>query len=275
MIKLNTIYNEDCIGENGMCLLPDKSIDMILCDLPYGTTIAKWDSLISFDKLWEQYKRIIKDNGAIVLTASQPFTSKLICSNIDWFKEELIWEKDRASNFANAKYRHLKYHENILIFAKNKYTYNRQMIERKSERMKQMQENNNINFRSSISKRKDNEIVFNTDYAGRSYDVYNAKLKNPSTVIYNPIVNSNSKEKLPHPTQKPVKLFEYLIKTYTNEGDLVLDNCIGSGTTAIACLNTERNYIGFEWSLSEPHDQYFNLAIKRVREHKEKLLSNQ
>jgi len=214
--------------------------------------------IIPFDKLWLQYKRIIKDEGAIVLFGSQPFTSKLICSNIEWFKEELIWQKDRASNFANAKYRHMKYHENILVFAKNRYTYNRQMIERKSERVKQAIKNDNKVFRTR--RKDDTEVCFNTDYEPYSFDKYNPKLKNPSTVIYNPIVVSTSKEKLPHPTQKPVKLLEYLVRSFSNENDIILDNCFGVGSIPIACINTNRRFIGFELDTG-----YFNIANERIK----------
>jgi site-specific DNA-methyltransferase (adenine-specific) len=162
MIRTKLIYGE-CLEKMDELIKQNIKVDMILCDLPYETTIAKWDKMISLDLLWDKYSKLIKENGVVVLFSSQPFTSKLIMSNLKWFKEEIIWQKDRASNFAQAKRRHLKYHENIEIFAPNKYTYNRQMQPRESQRMKQMQDNNNINFRSSISNRKDNEIVFNID----------------------------------------------------------------------------------------------------------------
>jgi len=140
LLEINKVYNEDCIGENGMCLINDKSVDLILCDLPYGTTKCKWDIIIPFDKLWEQYERIIKDNGVIVLTSTQPFTSELIHSNIKLFREELIWVKHKPSNFACGKSMHLKYHEEIIVFSKNKPKYNPQMQPRTSDRVKQMQQ---------------------------------------------------------------------------------------------------------------------------------------
>jgi len=239
--------------------IDDKSIDMILCDLPYGTTRCKWDVIIPFDELWKQYNRLIKHNGVIVLTACQPFTSELIHSNINCFRESLIWVKHKPSNFACGKYMHLKYHEDIIIFAKNKPTYNPQMQERKSERVKQMQNGKSKNWRSKH--KQENEVAFQTDYDPREWNIYDADKKYPSTVIEIPAVSSNSKEKLPHPTQKPVALFEYLVKTYTNENDIVLDNCIGSGTTAIACINTNRNYIGIE-----KEEKYFNIANERVNQ---------
>ena len=260
MIEINKIYKEDCL--TGMLRLDDKSVDLILCDLPYGFSTAHWDNMLPVDILWTHYKRIIKDNGCIVLNSIQPFTSKLIMSNLEWFKEELIWQKDRASNFANANHRHLKYHENIIVFAKNTFTYNKQMQPRDCPRVKQGQQNNYMEKRKVI--RKDNsEVILHSDFESRSFDVYNANEKNPSTIIYNPIVVSNSHEKFDHPTQKPIKLLEYLIKTYSNEGELVLDNTCGSGSTIIAAINTKRSYIGFELD-----EKYFNLAQKRIKTHK-------
>ncbi len=258
-LDVNNIYQGDCLElMNG---IPDRSIDMILCDLPYGTTKCKWDTIIPFEPLWEQYNRVIKDNGVIALTASQPFTSSLIMSNVENFKEELIWEKDVPSNFVQAKKRHMKYHESIIIFCnKGTYTYNRQMIPRESKRVEQMIKNGNKHWRSN---REVNEISLTTKYEPTGFDCYDTKTKNPSTVIRIPRVNSRAKDKTPHPTQKPVSLFEYLIKTYTNEGEIVLDNCIGSGTTAIACMNTDRNYIGIELD-----ENYYNIAKNRINEHK-------
>ncbi len=250
------IFFGDCLIESDK--IESGSVDLILTDLPYGTTQAKWDSIIPLENMWSIFKRILKPNGAIVLFGSQPFTSKLILSNIDWFKEELIWSKDRASNFANAKYRHLKYHENILVFAENRYTYNRQMIERKSERVQQGHDNNYTE--KSRKKREDgNEICFNTNYEGRSFKVYDANVKNPSSVINNPIVVPNSKEKVAHPTQKPVNLLEYLIKTYSNENETVFDLTMGSGSTGVACKNTNRNFIGIE-----KDERYFKIAEQRI-----------
>lgn len=250
MIELNKIYNEDCLGSKekgtGMWRIPDKSIDMILCDLPYGTTANKWDSIIPFEPLWEHYKRVIKDNGAIVLTASQPFTSALVMSNPKWFKCEWIWEKNRGSNFGAVKYVPMKEHESVLVFGKGRITYNPIMQERKgsgSERIKYK-----ITARTKTKNYADslhNEVVLDTK-----------KLRYPSS-----IQKFNTEVGL-HPTQKPVKLFEYMIKTYSNEGETVLDNCIGSGTTAIACINTKRNYIGFELE-----KEYYDIAIERIYNH--------
>lgn len=254
---LNKVIHGDCLEL--MTQLEDKSIDCVIADLPYGTTIAKWDSVLPLDKLWEHYERVVKDGGTIILFGSQPFTSQLIMSNPKLFKEELIWQKDRASNFAQAKRRHLKYHENILIFSKGKYLFNRQMQERKSDRVSQHQKTGYME-KDRIAKEDGTEIVFTKNYKGRSFDVYDAKVKNPSTIIECPIVNPNGKEKVNHSTQKPLKLIEYLIKTYTNEQETVLDNCLGSGSTAVACINTNRNFIGIELE-----ESYCELSISRIR----------
>ena len=234
--------------------IPDKSIDMILCDLPYGTTACKWDTIIPFEPLWEQYERIIKDNGAIVLTASQPFTSALVMSNPKMFKEELIWEKHKPSNFGASKSRHMKYHESILVFSKKRHTYNPQMIKRESERMGQMQK---LDYVFATGKSE----VSNSSDGKTSAHKYNAELKLPSSTLKIHAVANNSHEKTKHPTQKPVALFEYLIKTYTNEDETVLDNCMGSGTAGVACKNLNRNFIGMELD-----KEYFEIAKKRIAE---------
>ena len=238
MIELNRIYNEDCL--EGMKRIPDGSIDMILCDLPYGTTACKWDTVIPFEPLWEQYNRIIKDNGAIVLTASQPFTSNLVMSNPKMFKYEWIWNKTRPTGSMLAKKRPLKEHECILVFYKKQPTYNPQMT--KAERI--------VEKERIVNKGEVNGNV----RLKRKFD--NGGLAYPRSIQVFANPNHNSL----HPTQKPVELFEYLIKTYTAEGEIVLDNCIGSGTTAIACINTNRNYIGFELD-----KHYCEVAKERVR----------
>jgi site-specific DNA-methyltransferase (adenine-specific) len=222
-----------------MKLIDDNSIDMILCDLPYGTTQNKWDSIIPLDRLCENYKRVIKDNGVIILTAQTPFDKVLGYSNLKMLKYEWIWQKEAGTGFLNAKKMPLKDHENILIFYKKPPIYNPQMSEGKPYNIKKGGGTSNYNKDS-----KEN-IVTNND--GNRY---------PKTVIKFP----RDKDKF-HPTQKPVALFEYLIKTYTNEGDLVLDNCIGSGTTAIAALNTKRKFIGFELDTT-----YCSLANQRIQD---------
>ena len=223
--------------------IPDKSIDMILADLPYGTTACKWDTIIPFEPLWEQYERVIKDNGAIVLTASQPFTSALIMSNPKLFRYEWIWEKTMASNFALARKQPFKKHENILVFYKKQPTYNPQMEEGKPY----------------VDKR---ETGVRNASVGTSADVKRVPIKNNGTRFPSSVQKySNGNNGNVHPTQKPVPLFEYLIKTYTNEGETVLDNCMGSGTTGVACINTNRNFIGIELD-----EDYFNIAKKRIEE---------
>ena len=259
--------------KQGDCLelmkdIPDKSIDMILCDLPYGTTACKWDNVIPFEPLWEQYKRIIKDNGAIVLFGSQPFTSKLICSNIDNFKYEWIWEKQKASNFMSAKYNPLKYHENILVFSYSTHNFYPQKykvleleeIEKMTHKeLKNLFETRDYDRFGNIDKRKIiNNPNTNKEHIGNSIiRIRNADdgYRYPKSVIkINKSINKNI-----HPTQKPVALLEYLIKTYTNENETVLDNCMGSGSTGVACINTNRNFIGIELD-----EDYFNIAKDRI-----------
>ena len=216
--------------------IPDGSIDMILADLPYGTTACKWDTIIPFDLLWEQYERVIKDNGAIVLTASQPFTTKLIDSNIDLFRYCWVWNKKISGNPLLAKHQPLKVHEDICVFSKKRHNYYPQM--RKGKMRKKG---------GGRSKLFDMEMT--AKYSDEYYPV--------SIIEF-----SNAKRGV-HPTQKPVTLFEYLIKTYTNEGETVLDNVMGSGTTGVACKNLNRNFIGMELD-----ENYFNIAKERITDHK-------
>jgi len=234
-LPVNQIIHGDCLKI--MPLLPDKSIDMILCDLPYGTTACKWDNIIPFKPLWEQYERIIKDNGAIVLTASQPFTTVLINSNIKRFRYSWVWEKEQGVNFLMAKRQPLKVHEDICVFSKKQTVYYPQMTEGKPY----------------ISGKGDSGEV-----TGR---VKKVQTKNNGTRYPKSVIRFKRETGL-HPTQKPVALFEYLIKTYTQPGEIVLDNCIGSGTTAIAALNTGRFFIGIE-----KEEKYVEMARKRIAEH--------
>lgn len=237
----------DCLVE--MKSIPDKSIDMILCDLPYGTTSCKWDTIIPFDKLWEQYERIIKPNGAIVLTAQQPFTSALVMSNPKIYKYDWYWKKSKPVGFANAKKMPLKDVETISIFYKSLPTYNPQGIE-KCNRV----------ISNSTKKIKQNNITainggaFKTDTFIQEFTNY------PRQIIEVGV------EQGLHPTQKPTELFEYLIKTYTNEGETVLDNCMGSGSTGVACVNLNRSFIGIEMD-----DKYFEIASKRINDHIKKI----
>ncbi len=235
-----------------MPLIADESIDMILADLPYGTTACKWDSIIPFDKLWEQYERIIKPNGAIVLTASQPFTSALVMSNIKLFKYELIFEKPNPSNPLLATKRWLSFHENILIFYKNATIYNPQKVARLEKDKRDESRNNRISTPDVIGNAKIKAI----DTTGDT--------KHSSSVL------KFNRELGLHPTQKPIPLFKTLIKSFTNENDIVLDNTAGSFTTAIACLETNRKYI-----VMEKEKEYYNKGLKRIleweREQKNKL----
>ena len=241
MLEINKIYNMDCL--EGMKLIDSKSIDMILCDLPYGTTQCKWDIIIPFHKLWEQYERIIKDNGAIVLFGSQPFTSELIHSNLKLFKYCWVWDKVRGVGHLNAKKRPMMVTEDICVFYKNSCTYNPQMREREKPRK---------------SKNKATQEVY-----GKTKEIFEGEVLEKKYPI-NLITFSKSAQKdfTLHPTQKPVALCEYLIKTYTNENEVILDNCIGSGTTAIACINTNRTYIGFELN-----KEYYEIAKNRINKH--------
>lgn len=246
---INKIIHGDCLEV--MKYIADGSIDMILCDLPYGTTACKWDTVIPFGALWEQYKRIIKPTGVIALTGSQPFTSMLIMSNIKWFKYELIWEKNRATGFFNANNKPLRAHENIVVFSSAGMAhgstfmmqYNPQMTKGKPYIKK------NKSCPEVCSGRKVRTDTFNI-----SGDRY------PKSIL-----RFSRQDQGLHPTQKPVDLFEWLIKTYSNEGETVLDNCIGSGTTAVACILTGRNFIGIEQDA-----KYHAIACKRVQEEYEK-----
>lgn len=248
IFEKNKIYHGDCLVE--MDKIADKSVDMILCDLPYGTTACKWDIVIPFEPLWKHYERIIKDNGAIVLTASQPFTSALVMSNHKMFKYEWIWEKAVGSNFAVAKYQPLKEHENILVFSKGKTIYNPIKEERKGSGKARLKNGYKSNGTST-------EVYggLQSNRMGKKYE----DLKYPSSVQY---FNNRDRDRGMHPTQKPVELMEYLIKTYTNEGETVLDNCMGSGTTGVACKKTGRHFIGIE-----KDEKYFELAVRRVSEY--------
>ena len=243
------LIHGDCLEK--MKDIPDKSIDMILCDLPYGTTACKWDVVIPFEPLWAQYKRLIKDNGAIVLTASQPFTSALVMSNPKMFRYEWVWIKAKPSNFLMGKKQPMKYTENILIFYKKQPTYNPIMIKRDEKNKRNNKKCGYLKY-EALGLNEDNKYADRLK-AGMNDYIY------PRNYLY---FSQNTKVKYVHPTQKPVALLEYLIKTYTLEGETVLDNCAGSGSTAIACLNTNRNFIGIE-----KDDKYFEIAKKRIEEH--------
>ena len=241
------LWNGDCLEL--MSHIPDKSVDMILCDLPYGTTDCSWDTIIPFNKLWIQYERVIKDDGAIVLFGSEPFSSELRTSNLKLYKYDWKWDKVQGANFLNVKYQPLKNIEDIMVFSKARITngkripikYNPQGFIEKIEEKVNTTDYEGTFGSSSIKKGK----VFKTTGAGY-----------PKCLIQ----FKKDKDKL-HPTQKPVELLEYLIKTYTNEGDVVLDNTMGSGSTGVACKNTNRKFIGIELE-----EEYFNIAKKRINE---------
>lgn len=234
----NSIYNLDCL--EGMKLIANASIDLILSDLPYGTTACSWDAVIPFEPLWAAYKRIVKPNGAIVLTASQPFTTALIASNMEWFKYTWAWVKTNCTGFANAKKQPLRCYEDVAVFYTKQPTYNPQGLVKLAS--------------PKIRTKKTGAFMGRTGFK----DGYAQEFTNyPKNVLY-----IDSERSTVHSTQKPVALFEYLIRTYTDPGDLALDNCIGSGTTAIACLNSGRRFIGFEL------DQiYYTKSLDRISNH--------
>ena len=309
------LYQGDCLEE--MKNIPDKSIDMILCDLPYGTTACKWDTIIQFDKLWKQYKRIIRINGYIVLFGSQPFTTKLINSNIDNFSHQWIWDKNMSANPLLCKKMPMKNFEDIVVFCFNydEYDFRRNYFEdiltfigkKKTQIIKETNQGLDHCFRTKtlqfgIPTKENYQLLIdkyhidnmknfkeyeeinkyervynpqmiklekernigggkykNDDFIGIEYTTNKRKVdeKYPTSIIK----FSNRKGKLLHPTQKPVELLEYLIKTYTNENDLILDNCMGSGSTGVACVNTNRKFIGIELN-----EKYFNIAKNRIEE---------
>lgn len=241
-MELNKIYNMDCL--EGMKQIPDKSIDMILCDPPYGTTNCRWDSVLDLPAMWKQYERIIKDNGAILIFAQAPYDKVLACSNIKLFRYEWIWEKTSATGHYNAKRMPMKAHENILVFYKKMPTYNPQMTQGHKP-VNSYHKPVELQNRCSIYKKATKTIS-----GGGSTERY------PRDVLLFP---SDKQKSNLHPTQKPVELCKYLIKTYTKENNIVLDNCVGSGTTAIAALETGRRFIGYELE-----EGYFKTAKQRI-----------
>ena len=234
------LYNGDCLEL--MKSIQEKSVDMILCDLPYGTTSCKWDTVIPFEPLWEQYNRVIKNNGAIVLFGSEPFSSYLRMSNIKNYKYDWIWDKVTAKGHLVAKIRPMQETENISVFGNSKITYYPIMELREKERK-------DVNVEYSRTEIMGGKTTKEMEKITRKY-------RYPKNIIR--VSNASQKDKF-HPTQKPVALLEYLIKTYTNEGDIVLDNCMGSGSTGVACVNTNRNFIGIELD-----KDYFNIAKERI-----------
>lgn len=248
MIKL---IKGDCLIE--MQNIADGSIDCIICDLPYGTTQCKWDSVIDFKLLWEQYKRIIKNNGSIVLFGSQPFTSALIMSNPNMFKYCWVWDKIDPSGHLNAKRMPLKQHEDICVFYKKQCTYNRQFTPKAKINQRPNRAKNAIKNNQKTDKK------LYGDFNVKMSDEYDTTRTNPKSIIT--FSQTMTKRNGVHPTQKCLEVVEYLVKTYTNENDTILDNTMGSGTTGVACKNLKRNFIGIELD-----DKYFEIAEKRINE---------
>lgn len=249
MSKINLMLG-DCLER--MKEIPDGSVDMILCDLPYGTTACKWDIVIPFDALWAEYRRIAKPNAAIVLTSAQPFTSALVQSNLKEFRYSLVWDKvNKYTGYANANKMPLRRHEDIAVFYRSLPIFNKQMREGKP-------------YRSTMS--SVGEHMGKTGLPAKR-SIVNYGTRNPCSVVE--IKGDNKLEAGLHPTQKPVALMEYLIRTYSNEGDTVLDNCMGSGTTGVACVNTGRRFIGIEQD-----ENYFKIATNRINNSKENLIEH-
>ena len=239
MFNINDIklIHGDCLEEMGKLINKGIKVDMILCDLPYGTTKNKWDIMIDLDRLWDCYKKIIKENGAIVLFSQTPFDKALGYSNLKWLKYEWIWQKNIATGHLNAKKLPMKEHENILVFYKKLPTYNPQMTQGEPY----------------INKRKKyNDSGNNYGYIERT-DTINKGVRYPKSIL------KFDRQIGLHPTQKPIDLCEYFVKTYSNKNELVLDNCMGSGTTGVACKNLNRKFIGIELD-----ENYFNIAKDRI-----------
>jgi DNA modification methylase len=237
----------DCLGV--MQRIPDNFIDLVLCDLPYEVTQCSWDTIIPFDSLWAEYNRVVKPNGVIALFAAQPFTSKLVCSNLEQYRYQWVWDCVCTSGFLNANKRPLKQHETVEIFSKatlGNHTYNPQFIEGKERILTTGTPNATDNYG------KANKIVRKSNK------------RFPKTILS--FTNPNGKGKF-HPTQKPISILEYLVKTYSNPGDVVLDNCMGSGSTGVACVNTQRYFIGIEKDI-----KYFEIAEARIKGAQEEVL---
>ncbi len=240
MLELNQVHQGDCLEL--MRDIDSESIDMILADLPYGTTACSWDTIIPLKPLWEQYKRIVKPRGAIVLTASQPFTSVLVSSNIEWFRVEWVWKKSHATGQLNASYRPMLEHESILVFSAGKTTYNPQYTKKPS---RDIRPPSRMGMSDCYGTQREYKRSISIDQ------------RNPTTVIE--FSNVNRGEAAGHPTQKPVALFQYLIRTYSNEGETILDNTAGSCTTAIAAIRTSR-----QWICIEKEPEYVQIGRDRI-----------
>lgn len=245
----DTILHGDCLDI--MPTIPDASIDMVLADLPYGVTQNVWDKVIPLDRLWDEYRRVTKPNAAIVLTATQPFAAQLVASNPKMFRYDLIWRKNKSTGFLNANRMPLRQHESILVFYHRLSVYHPQKT------------TGHAPVHSFTKHTADGSNYGNTR---RGISGGGQTDRHPTSVIDIPVVNNDATDKI-HPNQKPVELFEYLIRTFSDDGAMVLDNCIGSGTTAIACLNTGRHFIGIEQDT-----EFMRLANTRVARHQSSLL---
>ena len=237
----NTLVHGDCLGV--MKYIPDGSIDLVLCDLPYGTTACKWDTIIPFEPLWDQYKRVIKDNGAIVLFGSEPFSSALRMSNPNMYKYDWYWKKERPTNIFQVKRRPAKYCENISVFYKKQCTYNETKVPSRGRIVKNKPKGSH-SITTALNQIK--VTPYEDDGTRHPCEILEFKRDVQTCRL--------------HPTQKPVELCEYLIKTYTNEGETVLDNCMGSGTTGVACKNLNRKFIGIE-----KEKEYYDVCLERLK----------
>ena len=242
------LYKGDCLEV--MKTIESNSIDAIICDIPYGTIKCKWDSVINFKLMWEQLNRIVKSNGAILLFGSEPFSSSLRMSNIEKYKYDWIWEKSMPSGMGNSSFMPMKYHETISVFVnEGKPTYNKIMMERSDA--------GKVRAKTPIQSKSESNQYKKADQEPKQYS---ANKVNPKSILkFNSVSNAPKGNKL-HPTQKPVELMEYLVKTYTNENELILDFTMGSGSTGVACKNTNRNFIGIEMN-----DEYYDIACKRLQ----------
>ena len=253
-MELNRIYNEDCLV--GMKEIPDGTVDCVICDLPYGTTACAWDSIIPFDKLWEQYNRICKETTPILLFGSEPFSSYLRMSNILNYRYDWVWHKNTSGGFVSANTRPMKYHENISVFYKKQPVYNPQYQEYYESSKHRYKSGDFVNRDKQVSK-SSNSIHGGTSLCGTAFDFDRGKYPE-SVIVMDGVPNSNGRI---HPTQKPVELLRYLIRTYSNPGDVILDNCMGSGTTAVAAVMEKRKFIGFETDKA-----YYEKSNKRLRD---------
>lgn len=256
LVRRSVLFHDDCF--NILSKIENESVDLILCDLPYGTTACKWDSVLPLDKLWYEYERIINKNGAIILFASQPFTTDLINSNRKLFRYEIIWHKNTGGGFATAKIQPMKRHENILVFYKNKPTYNPIFQDYSESTKKRFKDGEMVN-RTKQLESSTNKINGGLSFAGEQGIEINRGKYPESVQFFKGVPNCNGIRL--HPTQKPIDLLEYLVSTYSNENDIVLDNCMGSNTTGLACQRLNRQFIGIE-----KEKAYYDISVKRLSE---------